>query len=48
MATATVIESYMNDFFNSIQAKPNTIFCDICKNFFWKKVIEKYVKINLI
>ena len=36
MPTATVMESYVNDSFNLIEAKPKTIFCDICNKFIEK------------
>ena len=39
MVTSTVIESYVNDFINLIEAKPNTIFCDECN-----KSLEKNFK----
>ena len=42
MPTATVMGSYVNDFFNLIEAKRSTIFCDICYRFLEKT--KKHLK----
>ena len=41
MAAATVIESYVNEYFRIIEAEPNIIFCDSGKKFLEDKKFDE-------
>ena len=44
MATARVIDSYVIDFLNFLEAQPVTMFCNLCKNYLGEKIFEKHLK----
>ena len=42
IATATNIESLVNDYSYLIEATPDTKLCDLCKRFLEEKIFEKH------